>query len=152
MTYSVSIFTTETPCDQFFAVLNSLHLSLRLALEEDKDGVLPFIDIIIEKSSNEFLTFVYRKLTFTGLYTNWNSFEPAKRKANLVGTFVHRALKICSKSKLQEELNQIRSILQQNGYPEIVINSSIRSKISRFSLEPKEEPQTSLDWKNFPQI
>ena len=116
-------------CDQYFAVLNSLHPSLRFTVEKEKDGVLPLLDVKIEKSSNEFLTSVYRKPAFTGLYTNLNSFEPTKRKTNLVDTLVHRALKICSKSKLQEELNQIRSILQQNGYPEIVINSSIRNKI-----------------------
>ena len=72
--------------------------------------------------------------TQTGLYTNWNSSEPTKRKTNLVGTLVHHALNICSKSKLQEELNQIRAILQQNGYPDVVINSSIRNKISCFNL------------------
>ena len=97
-----------------------MHPSLRFTVEKEKDGVLPFLDVKIKKSSNEFLTAVYRKPAFTGLYTNWNSFESTKRKANLVGTLVHRSLKICSKSKLQEELNQIRSILQQNGYPELL--------------------------------
>ena len=145
-----SIFTTETQCDQFFAVLNSLHPSLRFTVEKEKDEVLPLLDVKIEKSSNKFLTSVYRKPTFTGLYTNWNSFELSKRKTNLVGTLVHRALKICSKSKLQEELNQIRSILQQNGYPEIVINSSIRNKISCFNLEPKEGPKDARSISNFP--
>ena len=97
-----SICTTETQCDRFFAVLNSLHPSLRFSVEKEKDGVLPFFDVKIEKSSNEFLTSVYRKTTLTGLYTNWNSFEPTQRKTHLVGTRVHRALKICSKSKLQK--------------------------------------------------
>ena len=110
--------------------------SLKFTVEKEKNGVLPFLDVKIEKSTN-----VYRKSTFTGLYTNWNSFEPTKRKTNLVGTLVHRELKICSKNKLQEELNQIRSILQQNGYPEIVIISSMKNKLSRFYLEPKEGPQ-----------
>ena len=124
----LSIFITETQCDQFFAVLNSLHLSLTFTVEKEKDEVLPFLDVKIEKSSNEFLTFVCIKPTFTRLYANWNSFEPTKRKTNLVGTLVHRALKICSKSKLQKEPNQIRPILRQNEYPEIMINSSIRKK------------------------
>ena len=136
-----SIFTTEAQCDQLFAVLNSLHPSLKFTVEKEENGVLPFLDVKIEKSTNECLTSFYRKPTFTRLYTNWNSFEPTKRKTNLVGTLVHRALNICSKSKLQEELNQIRSILLQNGYPEIVINSSIKNKISRFNFEPKEGPQ-----------
>ena len=114
--------------------------------------MLPFLDVKIDKSRNEFLTSVYRKPTFTGLYTNWNSFEPIKRKTNLVGTLIHRALKICSKSKLQEELNQIRSILQQNGYSEIVINSSIRNKIFRFNLEPKKESQRCPVYLELPRI
>ena len=134
------IFTTERQRDQFFADLNSLHPSLIFTVEKEKDGVLPFLDVKIEKSKNEFLISVYRKPRYTELYTKWNSFEP-KRKTNFVGNFLHRAFKICSKSKLQEELNHFRSILQQNGYPEIVINSSIRNKISRFNLEPKEGPQ-----------
>ena len=145
-----AIFTTEAQCDQFFAVLNSLHPSHRFTAEKEENGVLPFLDVKIEKSTNEFLTSVYRKPTFTGLYTNWNSFEPTKRKTNLVGTLVHRALKICSKSKLQEELNQSRSILQQNGYPEIVINSSISNKISRFNLEPKKDLKDARCTSNFP--
>ena len=111
--------------------------SLKFTVEKEKNGVLPFLDVKIEKSTN-----VYRKSTFTGLYTNWNSFEPTKRKTNIVGTLVHRELKICSKNKLQEELNQIKSILQQNGYPEIVIISSMKNKLSRFYLEPKEGPQS----------
>ena len=31
-----SIFTIKTQCDQFFAVLNSLHLSLRFTVEKKK--------------------------------------------------------------------------------------------------------------------
>ena len=66
----LSIFTTEKQCNQFFAVLNSLHPSLRFAVEKEKDRMLPFLDVRIEKSCNKFLTSVYRKPTFTGLYTN----------------------------------------------------------------------------------
>ena len=122
-------------------MLNFLHPSFRFTVEKEKDGVLPFLDVKIKKSSNEFLTSIYRKSIFTVLWTNWNSFEPTKRKTNLVGT-LHCALKICSKSKLQEELNQIRSIPQQNGYPKTVINNSIQNKISRFNLETKSQQST----------
>ena len=43
----ISIFTTETQGDQVFAVLNSLHPSLRFTVEKEKDGVLPFLDVKI---------------------------------------------------------------------------------------------------------
>ena len=46
---------------------------------------------------------------------------PTKRKTNLIETLVHRALMICSKSKLQHELENISSIRRNNGYPESII-------------------------------
>ena len=55
-----------------------------------------------------------------------------KWKTNLISTLVHRALVICSKSTLQNELSSIRSILINNGYPEAVINTVITKKINQF--------------------
>ena len=124
---------------------------LALALANTFVGYYKYkeVDVNIEKSSNESLTSINSKPTFSGLYTNWNSFKPNTRKTNLVDTPVQRALKFCSKSKLQEKLYQIRSILQRNVYPEIVINSSIQNKISCFNLEPKKEPQKYPCTSNF---
>ena len=51
---------------------------------------------------------------------------------------VHRALAICSPSKLPEEIDSIRSILCSNVYPENLINFGIKKKIKEFKLPPKE--------------
>ena len=71
----------------------------------------------------------------------WDSFAPSKRKTNLIKTLVHRALVICSPGKVKQELVSIRSILENNGYPETIINSSISKKISRFQLLSEEGPK-----------
>jgi len=117
--------------------------SLKLTMKKEVDEALPFIDVKIEKSTNKFLTFIsaiYRKSTFMGQYIRWDSFGPSKRKIKIIGTF--RALKICSESKLQEELNCIRTILRDNGYPEEnIFNSSMSKKIALFQEQAKEEPQ-----------
>ena len=55
-----------------------------------------------------------------------------KRKTKLISTLVHRALVICSKSTLENELPNIRSILINNGYPEAVINAVTTKKINQF--------------------
>ena len=55
-----------------------------------------------------------------------------KRKTNLISTFVYRALVICSKSTLQNELSNICSILINNGYSEAVINTVITKKMNQF--------------------
>jgi len=76
-------------------------------MEKETDDLLPYLDVKIEKGINKFLTSVYRKPTFIGQYTCWDSFGPSKRKINLIDTLVHRALKICFKNKLQQELDCI---------------------------------------------
>ena len=67
-----------------------------------------------------------------------------KWKTNLISTLVHRALIICSKSTLQSELSNIRSILINNGYSEAEINAVITKKINQFhrptQLGPKKCP------------
>ena len=55
-----------------------------------------------------------------------------KRKTKLISTLVHRALVICSKSTLQKELANIRSILINNGYPEAIINTVMTKKMNQF--------------------
>ena len=92
-------------------------------------------------SNTGFLTSVYRKPTFTGQYIRWNSFCPKQRKVNLVKTLVHRALMICSKSKLHAELEKLKTIFLDNGYPEDVILSYTKEKIASFSAVQKFGPQ-----------
>ena len=76
---------------------------------------------------------VYRKPMFTGQYLRWESFMLIKHEASLVSTLVHHALKICSKSKLKEEINQIKEILLDNGYREDFVLKQISKKITQFS-------------------
>ena len=57
------------------------------------------------------------------------TFVFALLKTNLISTLVHRALVICSKSTLQNELSNIRSILINSGYPKVVINTAITLSI-----------------------
>ena len=110
-------------------------------MKKEANQTLPFLDVKIEKKNDQFLTSICRKPTFTGNYICSDSLGPSKRKSNLIETLVHRALVICSKSKLQQELDSIRSLLQQNGYPEVLINSTISKKIARFYQPVKEDPR-----------
>ena len=127
------VFNNEEDCNTFSIHLNSLHPSLLFTHEKESNYSLPFLDVLVERHDSEFLTSVYRKLAFTGQYLRWNSFSPQKRKINLIGTFVHRAFIICSKSKLDPELGKIRSILLENGYPEHATNSAFKRKLQELN-------------------
>ena len=59
----------------------------------------------------------------------------------MIEILVHQTLVICSKSKLQHELENISSILLNNGYPESIIQIIMSKKIALFNRKPNEGPQ-----------
>ena len=69
---------------------------------------------------------LYRKPTFTGQYTRWDSFSCQRYKINLIKSLVHRAMRICTNEEtLEEEIQQLRMILNNNGYPANVVEQVI---------------------------
>ena len=61
-----SLFHKETEFQKFLNCFNSLHLSLKFTNEIEINNSLPFLDVLVTKSNNKFITSVYRKPTFTG--------------------------------------------------------------------------------------
>ena len=77
------LFRSKTEADKFFSHLNSMQPALRFALEKENNSTQPFLDVLVCKETSAFLTTVYRKPTFTGLYIRWDSFCPKKQEINL---------------------------------------------------------------------
>ena len=127
--------------DTFFKQLNCLYPSLKFTFEKEKNNCLPILDVNVERTATGFETSVYRKPIFTGQYLRWESFSPTKQKTNLISTLVHRALMICPKSKLNEEIKHIKNILLDNGYPESIIDCNISKKIAQFSMSKRFGPE-----------
>ena len=48
---------------------------------------------------------------------------------------------ICTKSKLKKEIKQVKNILLDNGYPELIIDSSISKKIAQFFMPKRFGPE-----------
>ena len=134
------IFQNEKELEELLIILNGLHSSLQFTFEKKKNNSLPFLDVHVEHTKGSYETKVYRKPTLTGQYLRWESFTPIKHKASLVSTLIHRALKIWSKSKLKEEINQIKEILLDNGYPEDFVLKQISKKITQFSRPKRFGP------------
>ncbi len=100
--------------------------ALRFTCESEENNKLPFLDVLVEKSGNAFLTSVYRKSTFTGEYISWKSFNPSRQKLNLISCLVLRAVKICSPSKLPDELSKITKIFTDLGYPDDLVRNTMK--------------------------
>ena len=116
------LFKCEKDAGLFLAQLNSMHPSLKFTVEKESNHRLQFLDVFVHKTPTAFLTSVYRKPTFSGLYTRWDSFWPQQRKINLIKTLVYCALMTPSKCFLGDEIKIIKSTLSKNGYPLSVLD------------------------------
>ena len=106
--------------------LNSKHLNIRFTWEEEKDDKMAFLDVCVYRTSGGFTTSIHRKSTFSGVYTNYESFIPIQYKIGLVSTLLHRAYMISSNYQLlHEEIVKLKEILKCNGYPGIKLDKII---------------------------
>ena len=112
-------FDNPNDVDYVYQIFNSIHPNLKFTKEEEKERKLPFLDVLITKTSNEIETTVYKMPTFSELYTKWDSYTPTKYKRNLINNLLHRAHQICSSfTLLHKELNQISLVLEKKWLPQ----------------------------------
>ena len=56
-----ALFQDEVDSETFLTNLNSLHTLLKFTSEKEVNQSLPFFDVLVTKSTNNFTTSVYRK-------------------------------------------------------------------------------------------
>ena len=134
-----SIFESEENAEKFFEVLNGMHPALKFTIEKEENQCLPFMDVFLQRSGNNFIRSIYRKPTFTGLYTRWDSFAPTQQKISLLKSLISRAQKICSKAVLGNELQNLKQIFAENGYPLYVIERTMKQSMERFEKEQEKQ-------------
>ena len=139
------LFNREKESHSFLQRLSNLHPSLKFTMEAEKDLKLPFLDVLVERRRRYFSTTVYRKPTFSGEYIHWHSFAPVKRKTNIISCLVTRALRICSASMIDKEMDNIFKIFVNLCYPEHVVRRTIdrvlsKSKEAAVNSGPKKCP------------
>ena len=110
-------------------------------MEGESSGSLSFLDVLIEKSQNRFLTKVYRKSSNSDLNTSYFSFCPFKFKITSLYSLLSRAYGICTNfNLLNTEFNVIRRIFHLNGYSKNIIDTTIGNFLSK---KMKPTPQVA---------
>ena len=134
------IFNSESHVELFLQFLNKQHKSIQFTVEKEVDNILPFLDLKIERKESVLSTSIYRKPTFTGLLSKFDSFAPLKYKENLIATLVHRGYRLCSSFlAFDGESNFLKSILTKNGYPLHLIETQIRKVLNKLYVPFGEE-------------
>ena len=136
------LFDNERQANQFQKFLNSRHKNMNFSLEKEKNGCLSFLDVKITKDET-FITSLYKKPTFSGIYLNFKSHVPETYKKGLIFCLLFRIHSICSNWQLiHEEICKLKCILLKNKYPSSFINSCINIFLSKLFTE-KAKPLIS---------
>ena len=107
---------------------------------------MSFLDINIFREKGKFANNVSRKKTFSGVYTNFDSFIPETYKTGLIKSLLFRLFNLCSDFvEFHHEINILKSILYKNSYPRDFVDKCLKRFLDRVltqqvvSSEPKKD-------------
>ena len=89
-------FINQEHAQFFLQYINKKHKNIKFSTETELNGSLSFLDVKIFRENKKFVTSVFRKDTFSGVYTNFVSFIPLEYKFGLVHTLLNRCFNLSS--------------------------------------------------------
>ena len=117
---------------------------LNSPIKKEKDTKISFLDISISRNNNALGTSIFRKPTFSGVYTNFNSFLPTEYKRSLLHTLLYRTYNICSSYlQIHEEINHLKSVWHKNSYPLFFIDNCIYRFLNKLFLKRTRDSTTT---------
>ena len=99
---------------------------MKFSFETEKDHSFSFLEFKICREKEKFTISVFRKDTFSGVYTNFSSFVSPEHKLGLVYTLLHRSFTTVSDfSKFHFEVKILKKTLHKNAYPTKFVDKCI---------------------------
>ena len=99
-------------------------------------GKFSYLDVKMSRDQGKFVTAIYRKPTFSGVYTHFDSFLPTAYKVGLIYTLAYRLFKSCSDlTKSHEELNFLKHVFLKNGDPLPFIGKCFKMVINKLLIK-----------------
>ena len=131
-------FASEDHIDLFLHFLNNQPTPIAFTKEKEDNGHIAFLDLNIYRHESPLTTFstsVFRKKTFTGLLTKFDSCIPHSFKLNLISTFVYRAWHLSSSYlNFHKEITKVKDLLLQNFFPVTLIYENFNKLITKHYL------------------
>ena len=118
--------------------MNSKHKNIKFTFETEDLNNFSFLDVKITRKNKRFVTSIFRKATFSGVYTNYDSFILDTYKIGLLHTLLFRFFKICSSMEnFHIEIEHLRSTVKCNNYPVNIIDQCIKKFLDKL-YTPKQ--------------
>ena len=108
---------------------------MSFSFEKEKNGTMSVLDVEISREIGKFVTTAYRKTTFSGVYTHFESFLLSTHKFDVLYTLVYRCFILCSdQTKFHRELVTLKEIFHGNGYPQSLIDKCFKKILDRLNI------------------
>ena len=137
----------------FLDWLNRLSPSIKLSVEWevlDEDlGIakLPFLDVLIHRSSSSVNFSVYRKPSHCHMYIHYFSHHAPSVKKGVLSSLYLRALRVSSPGFLDAELDTLWVAFKKLGYPDSFIKGALSAaKTKFFSTPAPSSTSTSISY------
>ena len=138
--YVDDIFVTFNSYSQlvkFVDYMNHQHPNIESTFEVEKSNNFSFLDVKICRENNKFTTSVFRKRTYRGVCTNFDSFILISYKHGLVNTLIFRCFKICSFYEKHHNEIYLREFFQRNRYPNDFVDLCIKKFFDKLYITKK---------------
>ena len=89
-------FESQDKLIKFRDYFNSCHPNMSFSHEVETDGKLTVLYVNVFRQEGQFITNVYCKPTFIGVYKHFQSFLAATYKFDMIYTLAYRCFRICS--------------------------------------------------------
>ena len=125
--------------------------NLKFTYEKFENENPHFLDIEITTTGLK----IYRKDTFTGHYTDFNSFVPWNHRISWIRSLVYRTKWLCDRRNFKDGINDVKKFASWNGYPRNIRKKLIDKFITQTETarpERKEDPDETSLWINLPYI
>ena len=107
------LFRSTEHVEKLKKYLNRQHKNIAFTSEMEQNGSLSSLDIKISCEKNKSVTSVYRKPTFSGVFTNFESFISNCYKRSLIDTLLYRGFGLCSNmEKFHQEISSVKSVFK----------------------------------------
>ena len=135
------LFKSKEHLKLFVNYMNSKHKNIKFTFETEDSNHFSFLDVKITCKNKQFVTLIFRKVTFSGVLINYNSFIFDTYKIGLVYTLLFWFFKFCSSMEnFHIEVKHLRSIFKCNNYPVNIIDQCIKKFLDNFYVSKQIVP------------
>ncbi|XP_055601010.1 uncharacterized protein LOC129749910 [Uranotaenia lowii] len=119
-------------------MFNGMHQRLKFTIEQEVDGKIKFLDMIIRREEGGLTTEWFPK-DENGRYLDFGSVSPFSHKVNTIVALVDRALKLTNVKYRERTLKTVKNILNINNYPEQLVAKIVKERTHKMYNSLSEE-------------